>query len=347
MKKILKLGMIGIMSAFYLLAVYYSGLAGKGAGTVTVLLDGQPLNEKAASEICTREGEQEISLSACFWKEQKDMEFSCKETGSSSIGTMTVTEGNPDLVVPGTSSLVWQENGCFIDTKMAEELFGTEQASGQTIWCSGKSYVVCGTFESITKSMIRQINGEDKEILNTLSLYSPNSGTAKNDGEQFLMRYGLSGDVIEFQFLNALVSDLLLVLPAMLLIALAWMVLRGGVQQNCEKHPSKAEESGEGKMQLGKAGVDIRTVAGQVILLAALTGALAWLLWSKLVIPSDMIPTKWSDFSFWTSWWKGQRQNLLCILGTAQGEAQLSMIWNLILAFICNLCAVFSGILVL
>ena len=141
------------MGGCYFLAVLCLGRVQKTSGIITVMLEGSPLSGKEAQEILTREEEQEDFVQSCFWGELPGVELVCRETAKISRTLAIVTKGNPELVMSGTVSLQWQEDGCFLDTQTAEELFGTQQAAGQRLWCEEKSYTVCGTFDSLRRRM--------------------------------------------------------------------------------------------------------------------------------------------------------------------------------------------------
>lgn len=324
--------MFFIMAGCYFLAVFCLGGVEKASGIVTVMLEGEPLAGKAAQEILVREEEQEDFVQSCFWGELPGMELKCRETGKSSRVLTIVTKGNPELVMSGTVALSWQEDGCFLDTQTAADLFGTQQAAGQQVWCQEKSYTVCGTFESLRRVMVRQAVSQDGACLDTISLRVPKEEAADawslqvikssaGSAEQFLMRNALSGETAEFTLPGVVARDLLLILPLFLAVAILCFFLKAG------KNASAAWEK------------CVCFAAAFFIILAAL-----WLAARYLRIPQDMVPSKWSDFSFWSDWWNRQRQNLLRILGSAQGEMQLMLLWNLLVSFMANLIALFSGI---
>lgn len=301
---------LAVLSVCFFFAVRYSIAARKNTEAATVFLEEQQPDLKRAEEICAQELEQESPQDICFWGEQKDAAVSCHETGKTDRVSMTVVKGNPNLAIPETGTLIWQENGCFIDTGTAVSLFGTAQVSGQNVWCGEKAYTVCGTFESMRKVMVRQ--AERGELFQAVSIRLSERKNVKDETEQFLMRYGLSGDTVDFVFLSALANDLLLVVPVILSIKLLYALLHG-----------------------------IRQRAFAWLVPAALIlAALLWAIRTRVEIPADMIPSKWSDFSFWASWWKEQRQNMLHIIGSAQGEAQFDVIWNLVKSLLFNTAAV-------
>ena len=311
-------------AVFFLLAVCFCTKAGRSSDIAAAVLSPQPLPAGQAGAICELEMEQEQPVGNCFWGEVPDTQLSCRETGGSSLVTAVLTVGNPELVVPGSTALAYQENGCFLDTRTANELFGTEQASGQIVWCGDSSYTVYGTFESMEQMMIRQAEDTDGEVLDMVSLHltgsQPGLPPDTRGAQQFLVRHNLSGEIIDYLFLNALAGDLLLVLPLFVGSCL--------IRMACAQ--AKAADT------LCKKAV----FSGLAVLSAA---AAVYLVLQHFRLPPDMIPTQWSDFSFWETWWETQRRNLLLLLGTAQGETQLAMLWNLLLSFLCNLLAVFAG----
>ena len=332
MRKVWNRGKVVFIFFLYLLAVRHNAAAQKLSDRITVVLDTDPLSQVTAWEICRKESEQEQPRSVCFWGEIPRASLFCKETGQSSTVTAVLVTGNPGLAVPETDSLAYQKEGCFLDAQTARELFGTDQADGQILWYEDRGYTVCGTFESLEKIMVCQAREEDGAVLHMISLYSgyvpKASGTLKadmrlirsgsSDAEQLLLRHGLSGTVLDTVFLQTLVNNLLLLLPL-----ITGLRLFGLLKKEFSKGQSRW-----GKLFLTATGI-------------AAAAALGILTITQLQIPADMIPSRWSDFSFWSIWWKRQQRNLLLLLATAQGEAHLTMLWNLLLAFFYNLCAVF------
>lgn len=199
-------------------------------------------------------------------------------------------------------------------TATFHDLFGTQSVGGQILWCDGQSYPVLGTFESAKRAIARLADGGDGPILNCAVLETAQSGSPGTEGEQFLLRHGLSGEVMDFTLLCAVVEDLLLLLPIVLTVTLgAWLLTGWGEKRTLFSR------------LLGFVGT------GTAFAL------LLWLLKNRLRIPADMIPSRWSDFSFWPEWWQGQKQNLLRIFATPLGASQLTMVWNLARSAVCSL----------
>ncbi|WP_283684237.1 hypothetical protein [Parablautia sp. Marseille-Q6255] len=311
-----------ITALFFLLAVRFCTAARRYSDTAVILLEGQALDTKQAAGLCEQEKEQEQGF--CFWGEQDAAQLVCRETGGMGTVKTVLTQGNPELIVPGIGMLAYQDRGCFVDAQTAQELFGTQQAAGQTVWCDERAYTVCGVVESLDRIMIRQAAEEDGPVLHMVSVYLTQSGSGSGEAQQFLIRSGLDGKVMDTGFLNAAAQDLLLLLPLLLGV---WLVSLLAGQIRCSTRTAQRLLYAAGT--LGAAAV------------------ICFFVFRHLQIPADMIPTKWSDFSFWEQWWEKQRENLLLIFRTAKGEAQLTMLWNLGLGMLCNLCAVCSEVFLL
>lgn len=318
---------IGILAAcffslfFFGLAVRFCAAAQQYGDTAEVMLEETALTGRQAEEICEREREGADAQGCCFWGELEKTELFCRETGSSSTVKAVLVTGNPELIRPGCGALAYQERGCILDEQTAQELFGTQQAEGQLLWCRERSYVVCGTVESLNRILIRKAEEADGAVLDHLSLSLAGNADGSSVVQQFLIRCSLSGRGMDSRFLNALASDFLLLLP---LLFGGWLVYTFFWQ--------------------GKRNA---AVFGKVLWFSAaglLTAAVLFLVVYRVQIPADMLPTKWSDFSFWEQWWETNRANLLLLLGTAKGEAQLAALWNLGISIICSVCSVLFGL---
>ncbi len=311
---------------------------------------------------------QEKTLSLCFWHEQEDVWFSCKETGKTAQATRLLIEGDPELVAKGCGILAWVEKGCVMDDVTAQELFGTRQVNGQIAWCDGEAYTVYGTFESLERTVVLRagngktalssmsaagLTGTASESLNGastggmssrgygtssagaafdhISIKAPQGVNVKTEAEQLLMRCGLSGDIADFTFPGIVCGNLLLVLPILLtagLVKILWGCLK-------EDGPDPGQDGSRKRTAE-------RVICAALLLVSAAT--LFFWLREHLQISPDMIPTKWSDFSFWPQWWAGQKANLLQILGGAQGEMQLEALWSCGCSVVFDMLAIAAGI---
>ncbi|HIR28808.1 MAG TPA: ABC transporter permease [Candidatus Choladousia intestinigallinarum] len=310
MKKILKAAVFGAVFLLYFMGVRANVSLQEESRTVTLFLENEAADAKTAQEICLQEeegagiqGGTGEGTPLCFWGEQGGLTLTCQETGSRYTVTEVLTSGSPRLVLPEGEVLSLWEDGCLLDEQTAYELFGTENAAGQTVWSQEQSYTVRGTFQSFRPLMVRQAKETDGEILRAVSMKLSDMDRAAAETEQFSLKYGLAGEWVDFVFWGALAGDLLLLLPALLCAAGVRLLIREG----------KRMESAWGRAAF---------YLGAVLLAA---GAF-FVLSDYFSLPASMIPGEWSDFSFWEDFWEGQRKNILTIFQTAQGEAQLTML---------------------
>lgn len=293
----------------YLAAVRSNAHVQARAGYAAAFLNDRAVTAKEAEQICEAEAEQEYPAAICFFKEQPDTSLFCRETGEASVVNQIRITGNAELLMYGSNALSFRKNGCYLDTATARVLFGTDKVAGQTVRSGDQSWQVLGVFDSLQKEML--CVAEEKTILDRILLLSSDYGRGRDELEQLLLRNGLGGDVVDFTVVTAMVQDLLLIAPLLLLACAAkWLI--------------KA-----------LPGPGLRLAATVVFGLAGL-----WYLTGNLHIPPDLIPTRWSDFSFWSTTWMQQRQNFLLILKSAAGEASLDLLWYAMCAVLENLLAV-------
>ena len=293
----------------YLAAVRSNAHVQARAGYAAAFLNDRAVTAKEAEQICEAEAEQEYPAAICFFKEQPDTSLFCRETGEASVVNQIRIMGNAELLMYGSNALSFRKNGCYLDTATVRVLFGTDKVAGQTVRSSDQSWQVLGVFDSLQKEML--CVAEEKMLLDRILLLSSDYGRGRDELEQLLLRNGLGGDGVDFTVVTALVQDLLLIVPLLLLARAAKWLIKD------------------------LPGTGLRLAATVVFGLAGL-----WYLTGNLHIPPDLIPTRWSDFSFWSTTWMQQRQNFLLILKSAAGEASLDMLWHAMCAVLENLLAV-------
>lgn len=291
----------------YVWAVSFCNLAREDANRVHIVLE-QSVDAAAVEAVSTQEETEDDMPGFCFWGENSQQLVFCRETGASAQVTQVFLSGNPELM--GAGSLAWQQ-GCLIDEATAQTLFGTTLCGGQSLWHDGAAYRVLGTVSALRPTMLTMAEAEDPLCRCVLAA---SAQRGKVLGEQFLLRFGLRGAVMDFFPLWALTKDLLLLFPGIVLLA-AWGCM--GKDWRTLSFPGIL------------SGSQLRLL-GKTILALGLTIGTLWGLGRRFVIPPDMIPSRWSDFSFWGNLWKAQTENLLRILFTPLGNRQLQMLLNMV-----------------
>ncbi len=278
-------------------------------GLTHVLLS-RSVDSAEAERIVRVEAEEDVPIRFCFWGEAGEETVSCPLNGARAKGRVTLLAGYPELM--GAGGLSWQK-GCLVDEGTARALFGTARCGGQVMSWDGEEYPVLNTVSGNLPRLLRLARGEDGDVLDRCVLSLP-AEQGKTQGEAFLMRYGLQGKILDYFPLWAITKNLLLFFPGLLLLA-AWGKLRRGWR-------SLSLSGIRGGEQIPLL---LRTV-----LSLGLTAGTVWLLEKQIVVPPDMIPSRWSDFSFWESWWNQQKENVYACISAAPGSEQLQMMGNMV-----------------
>ena len=302
-------GMLLIAAVLYLWAVFFCQSAKEDAD-LTYLVLSRNISAAEAEEIFEQEQLLADSVGFCFWGEAAAQTVSCKETAGMAEVTQVLLSGNPGLM--GAGILAWQ-NGCFLDGATAEKLFGTADCGGQTVWQGDVPYRVCGTISAFQPTMLTIAAEKDGAVLNRCVLAVPAEQGAQT-ASQFLMRWGLQGEMIGFYPLWAAVHNFLLILPGSLLLA----ALAYGIKKLRMLPFPKCV----------KPGIFLLAVAGLLILLC-----------SQMILLPDMIPSRWSDFSFWGNWLEAQKENIQLVLLTPMGERHLQMMMDMVKSLVCSIVA--------
>lgn len=295
MKK--RLVLLTLAALLYGLGILCCQEAGRGMGLTEVLLT-QGLDARRAAEITDGEATEDDPLRFCFLGRGSEERVTGELTGKQGQVQILYLAGNPGLL--GWGSLAW-EKGCLLDEGTARNLFGTEDCGGQTLLWQGETWPVLGTVSGSEARLILMARETDGAVLNTCLLELDPQAEA----EGFLLRHNLTGKVVNLFPLWALTRDLLLVLPCLVLLTLSFRLGKGWKTK--------------GWRQITKTAISLGLLALSI-----------WLVKACIVIPADMIPSRWSDFSFWGVWWESQKENISVIFSAPPREERLQMLTDMV-----------------
>ena len=218
------------------------------------------------------------------WNSLTDRQVKNDEIGTVTSVRLLEIYGDVRQVYPieltGGSILVNEDyNGCLIDEKTAYELFKTTAATGCFITYENKLYCIRGVIKAPEPMVLIQISEENQSYSNLELVYS------NNDNGEFMADAFLQQNLLSFHYtiINgcffAKIMNEIIKLPAWLLgFYMMFLILRFIWKR--------------------------RTLPIQAFLfLFAFVGVyigLSRLIQFKIDVPQCLIPTKWSDFSFWT-----------------------------------------------
>lgn len=282
----------------------------KADADLTYILLSQSIGAARAEEIFRQEALLADSVGVCFWGEAGKQTVSCKETGGAAQVTQVLLSGNPALMDAGV--LAWQD-GCFLDEDTARKLFGTALCGEQTLWRDGRPCRVFGTVPALQPTMLTVAAEKDGSVLNRCVLSVP-AESAERIAGQFLLRWGLQGELVDFYPVWALVHNFLLLFPGVLLLR---GLADGAKRFEALPFPDRI-----------RPGLFLLTVL-----------CLLCFLGSRVVILQVMIPSRWSDFSFWSQFLEAQEENFRLIMLTPMGDRHLQMLLDMVKSLACSIAA--------
>ena len=294
-----------------------------------ILLNGNAIGKEEEKAILQTEQEQEIPAEFILWGQQKEVSLENTEYGRSSIAPALFLAGDSNKILDnrngqlkGSQTTLKEEDseGCLLGYTTASELFGTENAVGNSFFYGKRKLTVRGVFSHIQKSIVLQASTEEATCFDHISLYIPNGESQSQYIDNFLLRNGLDGEVVGENFILALEKILVFLLPCLFFILF--------LKTYCtfiKKYNSFSVLKG--------------------ILLLVLTGVTLfffYIMGSKIEIPADMIPTKWSDFSFWQRYFETQKNSLYVFFVTEKTPFQIEnlkragkVVGDIIIALFC------------
>lgn len=178
--------------------------------------------------------------------------------------------------------------GCILDEETAYQLFGTINPIGNSITYKDKLYYIRGIIKSPKPVFFLMIENRNHRYYNIELVYGKSDGKREENGQEladsFLLQNNLAGSyaVIDGPFYSELL-EILSNIPAWFL---GFYMLYSMLQMLWDR----------------------RTLPLQMLILLSgflvLYMFLKWLLDFQISIPERLIPTKWSDFSFWVDKYK-------------------------------------------
>lgn len=234
-------------------------------------------------------------ICAAAWSRASETKTASAALGANAPLRMIRVYGDMRQIAPmkllsGSFPVYDDLTGCVVDAKSAWKLFHSIDAIGAQLTVDGNDYVVRGIVEAYEPMLLLRGSTEKYENLEFTVRYLLG---AKQHVETFLYRCNSAGGevVIESGLLARLIRGAVWLLPCLL----------GAV----------------GAVALFKRGWMRRSIRRESLLLflagALLAAAVVVLLIKTAFWPQQFLPTKWSDFGFWSSLMGGWREQCKAI----------------------------------
>ncbi|MCI9647080.1 MAG: hypothetical protein HFH40_09820 [Lachnospiraceae bacterium] len=321
--------------------------------------EGVEVMDRAEEDSEDAEEGRQLLPAFCIWGQKEGIAVENKNLSRTSTADAILLCGEPGLVFEGCQLPIWGDGqGCIISEDTAWELFGSSQVVGKEVSCRGTSYVVrqvlpiqgnmiafqlgqrsaaagerqgdpSGSPSRQSGSSFGQGNqvysggssGQGSQVwaeeqLDRITLKSE-EGISKRTLEGTLgMQYGLSVQLLDIELLGGISGACMLFAPVTICVFFAALICRQYKKQ---------------KTRPGKA-----WMAGALILLAAVTFLF---LKGQIRISEDYIPSRWSDFSFWSSLWQEKADAVKFLVGMEKTELDNRWAYGFLKAAGCGLLA--------
>lgn len=276
MKKIWQGLCLALAAAFYLLAVSARGEMGQNENVICVKLQNYFLDVQEAEQILHSEEKLEEPFRCLFWgslgKRQMENPTLMRNTEVSCVGIY----GDGNLYDERIHTLSKEDlDGCILDEKTAVELFGTVQAVGKEITMGGRAYTVRQVLRTREREALFSAGDEQQFTWVNLSRGEDASWTA---AQEFLMRNNCQGEIVDGSFLKGSLGFVL----ALTLVLALWVQL---FRRDFVRETHKKIRESVGMLYWG-------------VLFLGIFGL--FYIFVRYLADPQMIPSRWSDFSFWS-----------------------------------------------
>lgn len=287
----------------------------------------------------------------CIWGQKEGVTVENKNLSRAAVADAIFLCGEAGLVLEGCRVPMREDGqGCVISEDAAWELFGSSQVVEKEVSCGETSYVIrqvlpiqgkiiafqvgtagqadgaagqagvtasqaggaagragvtagqAGVTAGQAGSIAGQADGAAgqawaEEQLDRITLKS-GEGLSKSSLAGLLsMQYGLSAQLLDIELLGGISGLCMLLAPITVCVCVGMLIYRQYQKQ--EAWPGKA------------------WMAGCLVLLAGISFLF---IKSQVRIPEDYIPSRWSDFSFWSGLWQQKAQAVKFLVGMEKTE---------------------------
>lgn len=217
------------------------------------------------------------------------------------------------LFVKGDSNLVYDNawnlgaddiEGCLLSENVIYQLYGHNNVTGTTIEYNGRSLIIRGIIKGSDNLLIVQALSDTDKVMNHVSIEIGSGEKASDVVQEFNNRYPGFTNQINIQSYSAWANGILGILPIVMLFSIS--------------------------IPLSKYILTKRQEPAKFILYAAVfIGYLGLFLWTinfQFNYPQDMIPPKWSDFSFWSTLYQQKSDEMELLLRTEKNVVEMAII---------------------
>lgn len=167
--------------------------------------------EGYGQDICTKLDEKqkllenEKLMSYTFWEEKQSVMVSDEESLRQAETTVLTIRGSSEHLLPYGKILQMEDkSGCLIGRKTAWQLFGTYHAENLYVRYENQIFQVRGVLNEPEDILVIQKQSNIEAILNRITIKKQSGRSVPETVEDFTGTYGVSGEVLRFDFYRGL-----------------------------------------------------------------------------------------------------------------------------------------------
>lgn len=234
-----------------------------------------PMKMQEADMLMENAAEDDDVYQLVFISEEKDRRVEWPAAGRNAKADVLAVGGQTNLLSEDNQWLIREDReGCLISADIAKALMGSSKMVGEELTIGAKTYIVRGILKKLSGCIITA--PDEQTEFGRVRIKVPDGQTAARVKEMVGNKNGISGTLLEYSLLYQLAVLSLWLLPLCIFTSfLLWL-------RSNRKHSRITKEKF----------IWIGLSLAAVILFC-------WMARGLIAIPRDMIPSKWSDFSFW------------------------------------------------
>lgn len=151
-----------------------------------------------------REREQQIENGTMFvaWQEYHVCLITDSDGAHKITADVMEISGSSELLLPyGAILHETDKEGCLLGQELAEKLYGSHNARGNTLYYDGKLFIVRGVLKEPANILIVENNNAQADF-RRITLATENGKSKGRTAEQFIGRYGLVAEQLRYDILE-------------------------------------------------------------------------------------------------------------------------------------------------
>lgn len=269
-----------------------------------------------------------------FWGEIQDVNVSTRELNRNTSAVQVTVCGDTQIIFSSTRGLDEEFNyfnagdssvrnqTCLISPSLAYKLFGNADGTGQNIQLQDTEYQVHGMLGREDPVIVVLASANPDSKLDKVSVKLPDGMGTQQGITNFTAQTGIQGDLLSYHLYHQWTRFMAYAVPCLIYLFVCIQML-----------------------QTIRKNTFVPAVRTTILFIAAVTGTVIviWILDVHIQIPREMLPSRWSDFEFWSDLWKRIIQDVSLLLKTEKSEMVLHDYHNFLKTGSCSIAAAILG----